>query len=359
MKVGFIGFAGSGKTTVFQAVTGIDTTPPPGSGGGGNKLKPNLGVTKVPDQRLNTLVDLCNSTRVVPTEIAFVDVPGGSPDRGTGGLQQAMIQHIGDMNALVLVVRAFDDLALGLPPADPAKELEAMMDELVLTDLVLIDKRYEKLKREHGNLAAEQHLRLLERVRTHLEEGTPLTEMALTPDEEKGLAGYRLLSTKPVIVIINIEEGASGDTDMVTKAQAVAGEWKLNTIVMSAKLEAEIASLEPEEQKEFLKELGLTDSARNRFIKTAYETLNLISFITVGPKEVRAWTINRGDTAVKAARAIHTDMERGFIRAEVMGYQDLVDLGSEAKARAAGKLRSEGKNYVVNDGDVIHFLFNV
>ncbi len=364
MKVGFIGFAGSGKTTVFKAVTGIDTAPSAGGGGGGGggsaaKIKPNLGVTKVPDQRLDNLAKIYKPKKIVYAEISFVDVPGGAPDRGAGGLQPAMIQHIGDMNALVLVVRAFDNLALGLPPANPTRELESMMEELVLTDLVVVDKRVEKLRKEHRNPASDQHLHLLEHIKAHLEEGHPLTDLSLTEDEQKDVAGYRFLSSKPIIVIINTDEDSGRDTPMVAGALKSAEARGLHTIVMCAELEAEVASLDADEQKEFLKELGLEDSARNRFIKTAYETLNLISFLTVGPDEVRAWTISKGIPAVKAARAIHTDIERGFIRAEVVRYEDLLELGSEAKAKAAGKLRSEGKTYVVNDGDVINFLFNV
>jgi GTP-binding protein YchF len=353
MKVGLVGFAGSGKTTIFNTLTGLTAE----VGGYGAREKANIGVIKVPDQRVDKLAVIYNPKKKTYAEISFVDVAGPQAEEAEqtqSGLDAKLVQHMREADALVHVVRAFDNTMLS-QAADPARDIRSFDDELMLTDLVQIENRITRLKKEKDS-ARENELML--RLKAALEEEHPLRDLDLTHEDIGVIAGFRFLSLKPLLLLLNQSEEAVG-AGVPEEVQALAETKKLSAIAMSGKAEMDIAQLAPEEQGEFLQELGITEPARDRFIRAAYSLLDLISFLTSGEDECRAWSIKRGTTAHKAAGVIHSDIERGFIRAEVTKFEDLVELGSEARCREHGKLRLEGKEYVVQDGDVAHFRCNV
>jgi GTP-binding protein YchF len=259
-----------------------------------------------------------------------------------------------EVDALVHVVRAFDNPMI-LQAADPARDIRAFDDELMLTDLIQIENRIARLKKEKDSARESE---LMTRLKSALEEEHPLRDVDLAHEDLAIIAGFRFSSLKPLLLLINQPENAAGE-GAPNEAHTLAESKKLSVIAMSGKVEMEIAQLETEEQREFLQDLGITEPARDRFIHAAYALLDLISFLTSGEDECRAWSIKRGTSAHKAAGVIHSDIERGFIRAEVIRFEDLAELGSEARCREQGKLRLEGKDYIVQDGDVIHFRFNV
>ena len=321
MRIGLVGFPGSGKTTVFNALTGLQ-------GGYG---KTNLGTVKVPDERVDALARLFKPKKTTYAEITFSDAAGISGDQTLAAMRE--------MDALCHVVRGFGDDAA---PASDARKFE---DEMNLADLLIVEKRMERLQREKSKGA---ELPLMERLKAALEAGTPLRDLTdITADEWTMLAGFRFLTAKPLLLVLNVAESDAAMTPPE------------GFVVLAGQVEMDIAQMAPEEQQEFAASLGLAEPAIGRFIHAAYKLLDLISFLTAGEDECRAWPIKRGTTAPKAAAKIHSDIERGFIRAEVVRWEDLVHYGSEAKCREAGKLRSEGKEYVVQDGDVINFRFNV
>ncbi len=353
MKVGLVGFAGSGKTTVFNTLTGLAAE----VGGYGAREKANVGVIKVPDYRVDKLAELFKPKKKTYAEISFVDVagpPAESAERTQSGLDPKLVQHMREADALVHVVRAFDNAMLP-QAADPARDIRAFDDELILTDLVQIENRIARLKKEKDSARESE---LMERLKSALEGEQQLRDLELTHEDLGIIAGFRFLSLKPLLLLINQPEEAAGN-DSSGEVNGLARLKKLDLIAMSGKVEMEIAQLAPEEQREFLQDLGITEPARDRFIRAAYSLLDLISFLTAGEDECRAWSIRRGTTAHKAAGVIHSDIERGFIRAEVTRFEDLIELGSEARCREQGKLKLEGKDYVVQDGDVVHFRFNV
>jgi GTP-binding protein YchF len=348
VKVGLTGFPGAGKTTVFNALTGLGA---PTTGGEG---RPNLGVIKVPDARVDKLAEIWSPKKTTYAEVSFVDFP---PPRAApqkrAVLDAETITALRDADALVEVVRAFPDVAGAAPT--PVADLEAFGAELVLADLAVVEKRLERLRKEKGN---ERERALLERIAPELEAGRSLRSLGLTPEERTALAGFAFLSLRPLLVVVNVPEGEAAAAlapDVAVRAAAEGAE----ALVLSAKVEAEVAELDAADRAGFLADLGLAESARDRFIRASYALLDLISFLTAGEDECRAWPIRRGTTALKAAGKVHSDIERGFIRAEVTSFEDFVRLGSEAKCRAAGKLRLEGKDYVVQDGDIAHFRFAV
>jgi ribosome-binding ATPase len=352
MKVGIVGFPGSGKTTIFNALTGMSAqTGVPAKG------KENLGVIKVPDPRIDKLAELHASKKRVYAEISFVDV-AARPDAGTkeskGGLDAQVLAAMRECDALVLVVRAFANPMLA-EAADPARDLGGFMAELLLSDLAPLENRKDRLKKEAGK---DKEKALIEKCMAHLEAEQSLSTLPLSVEESRVLAGFGLLTLKPLLGLLNQEEAEFSQGIPAAVDQAAKG-LGLDLMGISGKIEMDIAALPPEEQGDFLKELGLESSARDRFIRRVYAKLDLISFLTTGPDESRAWTITRGMSAQRAAGRIHSDIERGFIRAEVIACEELIALGSEKKARDAGKLRLEGKEYVVKDGDVIEFRFNV
>ncbi len=348
MKIGIVGFPRSGKTTVFNALTGLDAA----VGFGGDPTKPNLGTIKVPDDRVDRLSDIFKPKKITYGEAVFVDYPG-RPE-STNAIDRATIAQMRDADALVQVVRAFEDPA-SEREANPKGDIEGFAAELLLADLEIIEKRLERLRKEKGK---EKETELLDRCRAALESETPLRDLELSELEERSLAGFGFLSRLPLLVLVNVVEAKAGEP-LDSSLQSLLDKTGTLGFVMSANVEMEIAGLEEEDRGAFLADLGLTATARDRFIRAAFGLLNLISFLTSGEDEVRAWPIEKGTPAVRAAGKIHSDIERGFIRAEVVAYEDFVELGTDAKCREAGKLRLEGKEYEVRDGDIIHFRFNV
>ena len=327
MRVGLVGVAGSGKTTVFGAMTGLH----------GAYGKANLGVIKVPDPRIDRLSQICQPKKTTFAEIAFADLPGDA------------WSQMREPDALVQVVRAF------APPCDPLGEMRSFATELNLQDLILVDKRLDRLKKEKGKPREDV---LLARLKEHLEADRPVRTAGLAPDESALFSGFRLLSEKPLLRVLNVDE-QEVTRPAPPEVEALAREQGTPLMVLSGKVELEIAELPAAEQVDFAASLGLTEPALGRFIRAAYAALDLISFFTVGPDEVRAWTVPRDTRAQRAAGKIHSDLERGFIRAEVMRYEDFEKLLTEAKCREAGKLRMEGKEYPVKDGDILHVRFAV
>ena len=349
MKIGLVGFPGSGKTTVFNALTGLSAV----TGLAAQRGKTNLGVVKVPDPRVDELSALFRPKRTVYAEVQFVDVAGGGP--AGRGLDAATLAAMRDMDAMAQVVRAFDDLATGGAPR-PLGELADFEAEALLADTEVAERRLTRLRKGERGFAREAEL--LEQILAHLEGERPLRALALSEAEWAGFGGFAFLSRKPLMIVLNVPEAAAA-AGLPSDVEAFCRERGMPAIALSAPVEAEIAQLPPEERGAFARELGFAEPAQDRFIREAYALLDLISFFTVGPDEVRAWTIRRGTAAQQAAGKIHSDIERGFIRAEVVEHGELLRLGNEARAREAGKLRLEGKEYVVQDGDVAHFRFNV
>ncbi|MFI5398169.1 MAG: redox-regulated ATPase YchF [Candidatus Binatia bacterium] len=353
MKVGIAGFPRSGKTTVFNALAGQHAE----VGGFTEPGKVHLGTIKVPDPRVDRLSAIFRPRKTTYAEIIFVDFPAAhlaEEGRSGSALETATLTQMRESDALVQVVRGFTDEVAGVPP-DPVRDLANFKSELVLADLGLIEKRIERLKKEKGK---EQERALLDQCKATLDEERPLRRMEWSAEETTALAGFGFLSRRPLMMLLNVSE-AEVQATMPSAVAAWLEAEGLTGLVLSGQIEMEIAGLEPDDRQAFLDDLGVKAPARERFVSAAYALLDQISFLTSGEDEVRAWTIKRGTTAVKAAGKIHSDIERGFIRAEVTHYDDFIRYGSEAKCREAGKLRLEGKEYVVKDGDIIHFRFNV
>jgi ribosome-binding ATPase len=366
MQIAIVGLAGSGKTTVFNTLTrGHAET----GGYGGVTL--NVGVVKVPDARLDRLAEIFKPKKIVHADVTYVDLPAPPPSsEGRIGTEELPADHLArlrDSDALLHVVRAFEDPAHPHPAGsvDPARDLEQLDLEFTLADLAMAERRLERLKGSgrHGTQAereaAEREEVVVRRIHAGLEAGTPIRDLGLDIDETKAIRGFRFLTEKPVLVLLNVGEG-----DVANEAELVAGvaagyqHEHAMVDALSARIEMELGELEPDEAAVFMEELGIKESSLDRVIALSYRLLGLISFLTTGPDEVRAWPVPDGSSAVDAAGAIHTDLARGFIRAETVGYDDLVTLGSMAEARKHGRLRSEGKTYKVRDGDVLEILFS-
>lgn len=346
MKIGLVGLAGSGKTTVFNTMTGLDV--PVGFGG-----EVRLGTVRVPDARIDTLSKIFEPKKTTYAEMRFCDVPGehGADKKG---LSPRALQQIRDQEALCLVVRDFENPALAEAP-DPTADLEAFGAECLFADLEIVERRVARAKKE-GADAVE--IAAFEKALETLENGQPLRVLPEGSINRDVFRGYGLLTDKPLLVVLNRSEEAAAE-DLPADFEEGMKEMGAGGLGLSASVEAEIADLDPDDQAAFLEDLGLTESALARFIRAAYGLLDLISFFTVGPDEVRAWTIRRGTAARQAAGEIHSDLERGFIRAEVTPYAVFMEHGSEHAVRDAGKLQVEGKDYVVSDGDIMHVRFNV
>ncbi len=344
MKIGLVGYPGSGKSSVFSALTGqsVET-------GYGSQNKTNLGVVKVPDVRVDALARLFSPRKTTYAEITFTDVGGGHGE----GIDRTALNGMREADALCQVLRAFPDAAGAAP--DPMRELTGLETETILADLELVEKRIAKLTKERTD---PRELELMKRLEQSLSAETPIRAVDMSEAERKMVTGYRFLSQKPLLLVLNVPEAQAGAAAPAALATA-AGQRKLGLVALSAQVEMEIAQLPAAEQAEFLSSLGLSEPATSRFIHAAFELIDLVSMLTAGPDECRAWPIQRGTPAPRAAGKIHSDIERGFIRAEVCRCDDLVALGSEAKCRDAGKMRIEGKEYVVQDGDVVNFRFNV
>jgi GTP-binding protein YchF len=366
MQIAIVGLAGSGKTTVFNTLTrGHAET----GGYGGVTL--NVGVVKVPDARLDKLAEIFKPKKIVQADVTYVDLPAPpASSEGRIGTEELPADHLArlrDSDALLHVVRAFEDPANPHPAGsvDPARDLEQLDLEFLLADLAMTERRLERLKGtgRHGTPAereaAEREEVVLRRIHTGLEAGTPIRDLGLDADEAKAIRGFRFLSEKPVLVLLNVGEGDLAEAPARVAAITAAYQHRHALIdALSAKIEMELGELDADEAAVFMEELGISESSLDRVIALSYRLLGLISFLTAGPDEVRAWPVPDGSTAVDAAGAIHTDLAKGFIRSETVGYEDLLALGSMAEARKAGKLRSEGKTYRVRDGDVVEILFS-
>lgn len=354
MKVGIVGFAGSGKTTIFNTLTGLSAE----VGGYGGKDKANLGNIKVPDARVDTLGDIFKTKKRTFAEVSFTDVAGPetADGRAASGLDAKLVNNMRDVEALVHVVRGFENPAIAQSP-DLARDIAAFDSELIISDLIQVENRLTRMKKEQKVNPREREL--FEQCKDALDNERPLREIEFDDEAQQLVSGFRFLSQKPQMLLLNVAESdiTAGIPDAVS---ALAADRDIKKVIsMCGQAEMEIAQLEPEEQVDFLKELGIDAPARERFIVASYDMLDLISFLTAGEDECRAWTIRRGTRAQRAAGKIHSDIERGFIRAEVVAYADFIELKSEAKCKEAGKLRLEGKEYLVQDGDIIHFRFNV
>ncbi len=346
MRIGLVGFAGSGKTTVFNTLTGLGV--PLGFGG-----EVHLGAVKVPDARIDKLSAIFKPKKTTYAEIVFSDIPG---EHGAErqGLSKKALQQIRDQDVLCLVLRGFDNPAVD-GKSDPAAELEAFITECLLADLSAVERRLDRAKKEKpsaGELAA------FELMKKTLEQELPLRSLPPEALDRGSLTSYGFLTDRPLLVVLNRSEQEAAQPLPEPMAGRLAASHAAG-LVLSASVEAEIAKMDAADQKAFLDDLGLAESALARFIRTAYGLLELISFFTVGQDEVRAWPIRRGTKARQAAGKIHTDLERGFIRAEVMPYEVFMQYGSEHALHQAGKLQIEGKDYVVADGDILHIRFNV
>jgi GTP-binding protein YchF len=351
MKIGLVGFPGSGKTTVFNALTGLHAE----TGFAAARGKTNLGVVKVPDARVDALADLFQPKKKTFAEIVFSDVAAGSTGGSARGLDRGVLSAMREVDALCQVVRAFNDPSAE-SAADPLREIRDLEAEMVLGDLELVEKRLERLKKEKGNPREQAALATL---KAQLDAEQPLRELTTLSEEEWALfSGYRFLTVKPLLLVLNVDEGAVAAPPPPAIAEHAHARG-LGLVVLSAKVEQDIAQMPPDEQREFVAALGLAEPAKDRFVRAAFALLDLISFLTAGPDECRAWPIKRGLNAQRAAGKVHSDIERGFIRAEVIKLEDLLHFKSEAKVREHGKLRLEGKEYVVHDGDVVNFRFNV
>ncbi len=353
LQLFLIGVPRCGKTTVFQALTNT-----PEGQHFTTKGSHHLGTVKVPDERLAALRDIYNPKKYTPAEVTFVDVAIPPAPEGTNPLSQ-LSPFLADADAFVLVVQAFGDMDYRGKPLDPPAQVETVMLELVLSDLEKVEKRLEKIdhERKRGLKFSETELAALEKCKKHLENGAALRTLAFSGEEEKTLRTFQFLSLKPVMAIANVSENHI-DGSGLDALKAGAAKHQLDVLAFCAPLEAEMAQLDAEAQAAFLKDYGLSEPARIRLIQAAYRLLNLISFFTVGEDEVRAWTIRKGTQALAAAGKIHTDLERGFIRAEVVPCPELLKTRSLAACQKNATLRLEGKTYEVQDGDVMHIRFN-
>jgi len=342
LKIGLVGFPGSGKSTVFGALTGLAVRTGYGAG------KSNVGVVKVPDPRVDALSALFKPKKTTYAEIAFTDLGGGHAT----GLDRSALNAMREVDALCQVLRGFADAAG--EAADPVREIADLQTETLLADLEIVENRIARLEKDRSD---PRGLELLKRVHAALEDEQPLRTLEFSPEERKRLSGYAFLTLKPLLLVLNVSEGELGESP--EDVDAAARERGLGLVVLSAPVEMDIAQMPADEQREFAESLGLPEPASGRFIRAAYAITNLISMLTSGPDECRAWPIPRGTPAPRAAGKIHSDIERGFIRAEVTDWRDLVELGSEARCREAGKLRVEGRDYIIQDGDVVNFRFNV
>ncbi len=362
LKCGIIGLPLSGKSTVFNVVTRAGAEVKPYSGG---KTDPNRAMVNVPDHRFDRLVELFEPKKATPAAVEFVDLAGLSRNASKGeGLGNAFLSFVAEADALVHVVRFFrnDDVPHPEGALDPVRDWKIVETELVLRDLVVIENRLSRIESKKKNTPAElAEKELLERCQSHLLEEHPLRELSMSKEERSSLSGFTFVTLKPELVVANLDEGQSMDgMEDLSVLRKVAEEKGIGLVVVFGKMEMELAELPEEEQGDFMKDLGVSEPGRDRLIGEAYRLLGLLSFFTTGKDEVRAWTLHVGDTAVDAAGAIHTDLARGFIRAQVVSYNDYIACdASFAKCREKGVLRLEGKEYRVVDGDMIEIRFNV
>ncbi|PVA05326.1 redox-regulated ATPase YchF [Thalassorhabdomicrobium marinisediminis] len=361
-KMGIVGMPNVGKSTLFNALT--RTAAAQAANFPFCTIEPNVGEVAVPDARLDKLAEIAKSKSIIPTRMTFVDIAGLVKGASKGeGLGNQFLANIRETDAIAHVLRCFEDGDVTHVDGrvDPVADAETIETELMLADLESIEKRLQNLVRKvkGGDKDAVQQVRLLEQAKAALEDGKPARVVEVDDEDRKAWKMLQLLTTKPVLYVCNVgeAEAAEGNAHSAKVAEMAAAQGNSHVII-SAQIEEEISQLDDDEAQMFLEEMGLDEAGLDRLIKAGYELLNLETYFTVGPKEARAWTIRQGTTAPKAAGVIHGDFEKGFIRAETIAYDDFVTLGGEQAAKEAGKMRAEGKGYIVKDGDVLHFLFN-
>jgi hypothetical protein len=355
LRIGIVGLAETGKTTLFQILTHVH-----GSGSGSGRSEAHVGVVRVPDVRLDRLSELYQPQKTIHATIEYMDTPGSIIELARSGLQT---QALRELDALVHLVRVFENEAIPLEggTVDPRRDIENVELELILSDLAVAEKRLERLEKDikkQKNPALEREFQVLGVCKAALEKQTPLRDVALTPEDAKAIRGFTFLSRKPMLYVLNLSERDAARANLAEQFAAEAGlKQRPHTAVAAicGQVEGELSELNDADAAEFLLSYGLKESATSRLIRAGYQLLGLISFFTVGEDECRAWTIPAGTTALEAAGEIHTDIQRGFIRAEVVKFEDLIATGSFAEARNRALLRLEGKEYVVHDGEIVHF----
>ena len=360
-KCGIVGLPNVGKSTLFNALT--QTAAAEAANYPFCTIEPNVGEVGVPDERLEKLAAIAKSGQIIPTRLTFVDIAGLVRGASKGeGLGNKFLSHIREVDAVAYVLRCFEDSDITHVEnrIDPLADAEVVETELMLADMESLEKRIATIekKAKSGDKEAKAQLAVMEKALSPLREGKPARVANITPEERPAFVALQLLTSKPVLYVCNVEEAsaASGNAHSA-KVEAKAKAEGAACVVISAKIESEFAGLPPEDRAEFLAEMGLAEPGLNRLIRAGYQLLDLVTYFTIGPKEARAWTITRGTKAPQAAGVIHTDFEKGFIRAETIAYEDYVASGGEVGAKEAGKMRLEGKDYVVKDGDIMHFRF--